>query len=193
MKTKDNNSGTNLEILTLGKLAPLGTKSSIPLAQRVTAQIQLSRESKDILLAQKTTDLTLKEAGEEIPKYFLIVINNEIEILVEHFKKQIPKVEGHHGEELPEILLKMFKRVNGIILKIRQKETYREIFLHDSGKNIELAKLEILLTGLLEQYLHLCLKVSDRYEVNDAVKIDVLSLREIIGDEKLDIQIEAMI
>lgn len=165
-------------------LTSLGSKSTLPLGVRITAQIELSRNNVDLTLAQKATDLAVKEGGEDISKYILVVLSNEIQIITETFKK---KTDLSDSEEKSNAAFKNFQRLKKLIVKYH--ELYADIFVGPS-KNI----FEEMLGELLCQYLELDLNLS--YDVKDSDEprvASILPLRKLISIDSVVLRIDTAI
>ncbi len=179
MKHKDNKIN-----LTKSGLSKLGKKSNIPFSQRVSAQVILSREQVDILLAQKATDLVLKDAKDDLQKYLPAVVVNEMEILTQHLKKETLKVKVL-DEESEENLSQMIKRLHKLLTKHFPSgigEVDKDFILH-SG--IERGTFEIELINFTEQYFKFTLrKQYSKFEyLNNEIDF-ILPFRNMIKDEK---------
>lgn len=165
-------------------LAPLGSSSTLPLSTRITAQIELSRTNADLTLAQKATDLAIKEAGQDITKYILIVLLNEIEILTVQFSKNINLSKS---EEKSNEAFINFQRIKNFIVKYY--ESHHFVFAR-SKDNI----FEEMLIELICQYLKLDLKVSYKIKGHDESKVvSIAPLRKLISHSSLVLKVDAAI
>ena len=117
----------NSDLLVLDSPGPgflsLGQDSGIPLSAKLSAQVHLAREQRDVTLAQKATDLAIKEGGTDLEKYIVVVLVNEAEILTSH----IDLLEAEEIEPEGSItIITAFHRFRDLVLKYY--EMYFETF-----------------------------------------------------------------
>jgi len=164
----------SLEVVTINYLlTPLGETSSISLETRIIAQVQLSRNNRDIILAQKATDLVLGEAGEDIDMYILVVLMNEVEILTSSFV-----AKDSFDERESSNLFVNFQRIKKLIIKYHP--LFKDVFI--SHVNV----FDKLLSSLTCVYVKTCLDLDYNSDHQFKSKSDDISpLRDIISDISL--------
>lgn len=93
-------------------LTPIGEENKdIPLQAKLGAQIALSREAVDVILAQKATDMLKSASIDELRMFAPKTILNEIQIVVIFMTKNLTKISTEYEDEMMKKFDQYFRRI----------------------------------------------------------------------------------